>query len=838
MNTFRQKPASFTLLITIFALITVSLVMGGYFLLSYQKDSVLNKAMTELQFLGRLKKTQIEQWVLERNADARFISSNRSLAADFIRLIKNPSGAARQVTLDWMSAMVVDEPELTVTAYRPDMTPIVTLPKGILPPLVKVEPFGSASTSGRTVISDVATTDSKDFFYDTYVPILRPDKTQQVVGVVLLRLNLKKSFFPLVQAWPIPSETAEVLLVRRDENSVLFLNELRFRGDAPLQFRIPLNSSRVPAVRAALGDAGIFEGIDYRGVEVISYIDKISGTPWRLVAKVDRSEALSKLGDLSILVPIVIVLAVLLVGSILTVIAVVRDTRERKTMQNELLQQTSLFRQLFENSPIAIALIDERDEIADTNNAFFDIFGYTQGECLGKRLNDLIVPKNRTEESAGLDIMVRKNVAFQKETVRTSKTGTDVECLIHSFPVESDGKTVGSYLMYTDLREQKKIERQFLRAQRMESIGVLAGGIAHDLNNVLGPILLSLGLLRRRISDEGGRQILSSIESSAKRGAGIVKQILSFARGGVGERVPVNVRHIIREISTLAQQTFSLSVTIQTSVQKDLWLLRADATQLHQVVMNLCLNARDAMQSGGTITITAENFIADEAFIRMQPQARQGRYVLLTVNDTGMGISTEDQERIFDPFFTTKERGKGTGLGLSTVSGIVKSHEGFIDLVSNKEKGSSFKVYFPALDDGTESVVDEVVTVLDGRGEKVIIVDDEKSIVEVMKSTLEERGYSVLTASDGAEAVGIIAAHQQSIQVAVIDMMMPLMDGPNTIRSIRKLNPSIKILAISGMQFEEKSLRDQLAIQAFIQKPFTAPQLMQKIRTVLDGRSS
>ena len=835
MSTYRQKPASFTFLITIFALITVSLVIGGYLLLSFQKESVLHRAITELQFLGRLKKTQIEQWVQERNADARFISSNRSLAADFVRLIKNPSSAARQVTLDWMSAMVVDEPELSVTAYRTDMTPIVTLPKGMLPPIVKAEPFARAAVSGRTVISDVATTDSKDFFYDTYVPILHPDKTQQVVGVVLLRLNLKKSFFPLVQAWPIPSETAEVLLVRRDENFVVFLNELRFRGDAPLQLRISLDSTRVTAVRAALGDAGIFEGIDYRGVEVISYIDKISGTPWRLVAKVDRSEAVSMLGDLSILVPIATVLAVLFAGSILTVIAVVRDTRERRTMQNELLQQTSLFRQLFENSPIAIALIDEQDQIADTNNAFFQIFGYTQGECLGKRLTDLIVPKNRAEESATLDIMVRKNIPFQKETVRLTKTGAEVECLIHSFPVESEGNFVGNYLLYTDLREQKKIERQFLRAQRMESIGTLAGGIAHDLNNVLGPILLSLEVLRRRVSDEGGRQILASIESSAKRGAGVVKQILSFARGGGGERVPVSVRHIIREISTLAQQTFPHNVTIQTFIQKDLWLLRADVTQIHQVAMNLCLNARDAMQSGGTLTIKAENFVADEAFIQMQPQARPGRYILLSVSDTGTGIPTEHQDKIFDPFFTTKERGKGTGLGLSTVSGIVKSHEGFIDLVSTKAKGSSFKVYFPALDHGTEGVVDEEAADLDGRGEKVIIVDDEKPIVEVMRSTLEDRGYSVLTASDGAEAVGVVAAHQQSIQIAVIDMMMPLMDGPNTIRSIRKLDPSIKILAISGMQFEEKSLKDQLSIQAFIQKPFTAPQLMKKIRSVLDG---
>lgn len=835
MAAYRGKPASFTLLITIFALITVCLVIGGYLLLSFERESLLRQAKTELQFLGHLKKTQIEQWILERKADAQLIFGNRSLRSDLARLMKNPSSAARERTIDWMKAMAADEPALSVTAYRLDMTPVATVPEGTPPPFVKVEPFRQSVLSGQIVVSDLARTESRDFFYNTYIPILDPANAKQAAGVVLLRINLKEGFFPLIQAWPIPSETAEVIIVRRNENQVLFLNEFRFKGDGSQQVQVPLDSTSIPAVRAILGETGIIEGKDYRHVDVVAYIDKIVGTPWRLIAKIDRSEAMTAYGSSSVLVGVATILAVLLVGSILTVVAVVRDTRERRKMQTELFQKTFLFKQLFENSPIAIALIDEHESVVDTNKAFFEIFGYDQSECLGKRLSDLIVPKDRIEEKAALDLMAQKRETVQKESIRIAKNGLKVECLVHAFPVESDGRNVGSYLLYADLREQKKIERQFLRSQRMESIGVLAGGIAHDLNNVLGPILLSLEYLLRRTTDPLSQEVLSSIEVSATRGAGIVKQILSFARGAEGEHVPLNPRHVIREIHSLARRTFSPSIKLEMSVPKDLRMLRGDPTQLHQVLMNLCLNARDAMPSGGTLAIKAENFDADEAFVRMRPQARKGRYVLISVRDTGAGISQEHLDRIFEPFFTTKERGKGTGLGLSTALGIVKSHEGFIDQVSESGKGSTFRVYFPALDQTHESPTAEERVDTDGRGENIIIVDDEKSIVEIMKSTLEGHGYSVLTASDGAEAVGVFAERQDSIQLAVIDMMMPLLDGPNTIRSMRKINPLIKVLAVSGMQFEEKNLVDQLAVHAFIQKPFTAQQLMKKIRNILDS---
>ena len=522
-------------------------------------------------------------------------------------------------------------------------------------------------------------------------------------------------------------------------------------------------------------------------------------------------------------------------GEIIGTFGISRDITERKRIEKELLQRTSLFEQLFEASPVAIAFLDNESHISDVNASFKNIFGYDKQECLGKDLATLIVPDLRIQESKDVEALVNEGIPFQRETIRKSKDGTLIDVLLLGFPVTSESGRVGSYVMYSDLREQKKIEGQFLRAQRMESIGVLAGGISHDLNNVLGPILLSLELLKRRFTDEQSQKLLTSIESSAMRGAGIVKQILSFARGAEGERSPLSLKHVINEMKNIIKETFPVGIQLQTSVAKDLWLVDGDATQLHQVLMNLCVNARDAMPGGGLLSISAENAAIDEAYAQMQPLARAGRHVVLKVSDRGMGIPSEVQERIFDPFFTTKEKGKGTGLGLSTVMGIVKGHGGFIDLSSKEREGTTFSIYLPASEGSVDSSKGAESMELQGKGEKILIADDEESIVYVTKDALELYNYTVLRANDGVAAVEIVASHHGEIDLAVIDMMMPFMDGSLTIRTMRKLNPHIKILAVSGMNFDENELMQRLSIQGFMQKPFTSHALLGKIRKILDA---
>lgn len=379
------------------------------------------------------------------------------------------------------------------------------------------------------------------------------------------------------------------------------------------------------------------------------------------------------------------------------------------------------------------------------------------------------------------------------------------------------------------------LEAQLLRSQRLESIGTLAGGISHDLNNVLTPILSGLQILKRKITDRQSLHLLETIEASAMRGTDIVKQVLSFARGLEGEKILLQPRHLIGELEKIIQETFPKSIRFARYVTRELWTVYGDVTQLHQVLLNLCVNARDAMPNGGILTIRADNIIIDENYVRMNVEAKSGPYVVLTVTDTGMGIPPGIMEKIFEPFFTTKDPGKGTGLGLATVRALVKAHGGFVNVYSELGKGTSFKVYLPATVTGkSHETVKQKNDIVSGAGETVLVVDDESSILEITKESLETYGYNVLTASDGTEAVVQFARQHGDIDVVITDMMMPYMDGPATIRALRKIDPHVRIIATSGLSIDRRVAEaHNLDVQGFVIKPYTAEKLLRMVREVL-----
>src|SRR5262249_46844327 len=268
------------------------------------------------------------------------------------------------------------------------------------------------------------------------------------------------------------------------------------------------------------------------------------------------------------------------------------------------------------------------------------------------------------------------------------------------------GQPKSILIVNTNISEKKKMEAQFLRTQRMDSIGTLAGGIAHDLNNVLAPILMSVEMLKEKFKDDQSRRMLTILESSAKRGADMVKQVLTFARGVDGERVLLQTRHLIKEVTKIMGETFPKTIQVKSNVSEKLWTIMGDATQLHQVLLNLAVNARDAMPDGGTITVTAENTSLEQIPEQKNFDAKPGFYVVIKVSDSGTGIPPEVIDKIFEPFFTTKEMGKGTGLGLSTVLGIVKSHGGFVQVETEINKGTTFLVYLPASEAAQNQTVD------------------------------------------------------------------------------------------------------------------------------------
>jgi hypothetical protein len=400
------------------------------------------------------------------------------------------------------------------------------------------------------------------------------------------------------------------------------------------------------------------------------------------------------------------------------------------------------------------------------------------------------------------------------------------------------GKAVRMVGGLRDLTEQKKMETQFLRAQRMESIGTLAGGIAHDLNNVLAPIMMSIELLKLDPGkDPRSVKILDTIFTSSRRGADLVRQILSFARGLDGTKTAIRINEVMGDLDAMISKTFPRNIRIVAEVPEDLWPVLGDATQLHQVLLNLAVNARDAMPEGGTLGISAANVTIGAPSPGAVREAPAGTYVLLQVADTGSGMPPEVRERIFEPFFTTKEAGKGTGIGLVTVHNVVKGHGGYVAVTSEPGRGTTFRIHLPA--DATlhtGAPLPKATEIPLGRGELVLVVDDEHSIRDITQQTLEAFGYRVLTAGDGVTAVGLYANPAHQVALVLTDMMMPVMDGSSTIQALRRINPLVKIIASSGID-----LVDNLAKAAgqgvgdFLSKPFTAEALVRLVREVLDN---
>lgn len=406
----------------------------------------------------------------------------------------------------------------------------------------------------------------------------------------------------------------------------------------------------------------------------------------------------------------------------------------------------------------------------------------------------------------------------------------------YSAPVRGrDGTYYGRVWTFHDITQRKKLEQQFLRAQRMESIGTLASGVAHDLNNILTPIMMSVALLRRAMPDDRRGSLCDTIEASAQRGAQIVKQVLAFGRGYEGDKQPLMVGMLIQEIEQMIRSTFPKNIKVETEIEPNLRLVLGDATQMHQVLLNLCVNARDAMPNGGRLLVSAANLDIDVSYASMLPEVAPGTYVLMKVSDTGSGMPPEILERIFDPFFTTKGVGKGTGLGLSTVHGIVKSHGGLLKVESVPGEGTVFQVYLPAAVD-LEKTADAGGAEAPpcGQGELVLVVDDEAAVASAARSVLEANGYRVLLAGDGVEAIDVFSKHANEVAVVLTDVMMPVMDGVLFVRTLRKLKREVPVIGSTGVG--EKGQLDQLnalRVEHVLSKPYNATTLLRAIHGVL-----
>ncbi|MDZ8139356.1 MAG: response regulator [Nostoc sp. DedQUE04] len=505
--------------------------------------------------------------------------------------------------------------------------------------------------------------------------------------------------------------------------------------------------------------------------------------------------------------------------------------RDRKLAQEKIREQAALL----DVTTDAICVRDLNNQIIFWNKGAETLYGWQATEAWGKNASELLYDEPSPEIEAALLQAISKG-KWQGELTKLTKMNKEV--LVASrwtLVCDEQGKPKSILTVDTDITEKKHLEAQLFRAQRLESIGTLASGIAHDLNNILTPILAGAQLLPLKFpnADERTRHLLEILEINARRGADLVKQVLSFARGVEGKHITLQLKHIIVEIAKILKETFPKSIEISTNVPQDLWMVSGDSTQLHQVLMNLCVNARDAMSNGGTLSISAENMLIDANYARMNLEAKEGPYIVITVSDTGVGIPKQMLDRIFEPFFTTKDVGQGTGLGLSTVLGIVKSHGGFVNVYSELASGTSFQVYLPAVG-GIETRNPENLPPQTGHGELILVVDDEAAIQEITTTSLEAYNYKILVANDGIEAIALYAQNRDKISAVLMDIMLPSLDGLTAIRTLQKINPQVKIIASSGLMSDKKlSAVVAIGVNTFLSKPYTVNELLLSLQKVL-----
>jgi two-component system cell cycle sensor histidine kinase/response regulator CckA len=512
-------------------------------------------------------------------------------------------------------------------------------------------------------------------------------------------------------------------------------------------------------------------------------------------------------------------------------VAIRFDITERKLAEERIRQQASLL----DNAQDAILVCDLKYNILYWNKGAERIYGWSLEDVLGQSIADVFFAGDRKPLDE-IRTEFEKTGEWKREVRRDTRDKKSVIVEARWTLIRNEqGQPDYILIIQTDITEQKRAEEHLLRAQRMESIGTLAGGIAHDLNNILSPILMAVDMIDAGGTDSENTKWLSMVRENAERGAELVKQVLTFARGLEGERISVQVKHIVKDLVSVLKETLPKTITLKFDVPSNLPVIAADPTQIHQVLMNVCLNARDAMPAGGIMRIEVTTVRLDNDYVRLNPEAEVGKYVLITIEDTGIGMTDETKARIFDPFFTTKELGRGTGLGLSTATTIVKSHGGFMNVYSELGKGTKFSIYLPTAEAQSESVSETFDEHHPrGQGELILVVDDERNIIDVTAATLERFGYRSITASDGAEGLALFAKKKDEISIVLTDISMPLMDGPAMIRALRTISPAISIIAMSGLMNPQQTAQlENLKIEAFLTKPFSVEKLLTTFHDVL-----
>ncbi|HSW27856.1 MAG TPA: PAS domain S-box protein [Longimicrobiales bacterium] len=958
MNTSVLLPRWLTALL---ALAALGILSGGGYFFREQERRQRNAVLNELEVVTELKALKIVEWRRNRLGDAERMRALLACAGPEWGVPAGPHSeqahqrlaACLRALVDgetYQRAFLVDE-RLNVRSAAP------LPPTGEMPALsAALRPsVGEALRSGQAMLTDLYRAEANGPVQTAVViPLGEPG-----LGALILESHAGSFLFPLLAFWPTPATSKETLLVRREGDSVLYLNDLRFQPNTALNLRAPLTDTARLAVKAVLGlGKGLTHGVDYRGERVVAVLESIPDSPWFIESKLDEAEAFAGARTTSMLILGWIFGSLALAGGTVAliwqgrsrthmanlyaaeaarregeahylhlvetaaegiwsgdaalrttsaskrleqmvggrvggllgvplrelvhpedadrvanpdnfppgrfrqvecrlseagggprwvlmstsaradaqgqrteVLATMTDITELKRAQSEIGRQAALLDAA--SDAIYVRTLDHK--VTYWNGGAERLYGYSRADALGHDVRELGRPNSEAFAAAHAELLERGHWAG--ELMKHNKTGRPI-CMFCRWTVlrNAQGQPEAVLAINTDVTEKKELEARFLRVQRLETIGVLSGGIAHDLNNILAPILMTSSLLKETTQDPEQRAMLKSVEACARRGATITRQLLYFARGKPEAKVVLPLRQLLRDTKKFVAETFPRRIKTDATPPGELWPVLGDATQIHQVLMNLCVNARDAMPEGGTLTLAGSNVAVDAAFAAVPEDAKPGKYVRLMVADTGTGIAPENLERIFEPFFTTKEVGRGTGLGLCTVLGIVRGHGGFLRVDSHVGRGSAFEVYLPVTHEAGARAHDTAVVEAPARGQNqlVLVVDDEAAMCRTVRTALTRHGYRVLTAAQGEEALALFTQHRAEVRAVVTDMMMPGMDGPELTRRLRQLDEHLPVIGMSGLvELLELERHQDLPFAAMLAKPFSTPELVAALEAAL-----
>jgi PAS domain S-box-containing protein len=513
--------------------------------------------------------------------------------------------------------------------------------------------------------------------------------------------------------------------------------------------------------------------------------------------------------------------------------ALIRDISNRKRWEAALQESEAKFRSFFDLSPQAAARAHfETGQVADVNQKFCELFKTPMEEILGRTMTELGLCTEK-QSKIFVNRLNESDLVDGLEMDLSDRGGRIFTTLIFARLMQIKEDT-DILIIFYDITERRKLRQHLQRAQRMEALGTLAGGIAHDFNNLLMGILGNASLMLSEMeSRETHYEQLKNIESYVHSAAALTKQLLGFAQGGKYEVKPTNLNNLIERNARMFGRT-KKEINIHKKFQEEIWAVEVDRGQIDQVLLNLFVNAWQAMPGGGQLYIQTANVLLDKGYVKPF-EVRAGRYVKITITDTGVGMDTATQQRIFEPFFTTKEMGRGTGLGLASAYGIIKNHGGLIDVYSAKGKGTTFSIYLPVGEKGVAEKKDLDKEILRGK-ETILLVDDEELIIDIGQKLLAKMGYHPLTAQGGQEAIEVYRKNVEKIDLIILDMIMPDMNGQETYDNLKKLNPAVKVLLSSGYSLNDQARKIMASgCHGFIQKPFDAVKLSQKIRKICDN---